>query len=66
VPAFLEKALARSGKKHGFKGERLKHYIYGSMNNIGAMHGNQETEKGAEMDAKHKAKLFHRAAARSR
>ena len=29
--------------------------IYGTMNNIGAMHGNQETAKGKAMERKHKA-----------
>jgi hypothetical protein len=29
--------------------------IYGTMNKIGAMHGNKETEKGREMEAKHAA-----------
>ena len=29
--------------------------IYGTMNNIGAMHGNKETSKGRAMERKHKA-----------
>lgn len=53
MPVFLEKALAKSGRAHGFSGRRLKRYVYGGMNSIGAMHGNQETEKGAEMERKH-------------
>lgn len=27
--------------------------IYGTMNNIGAMHGNKETAKGRRMEVKH-------------
>lgn len=53
MPVFLEKALAKSGRKHGFTGERLKRYVYGGMNTAGAMHGNKETAKGAEMEEKH-------------
>lgn len=29
--------------------------VYGTMNKIGAMHGNKETEKGREMERKHAA-----------
>ncbi len=32
-------------------------YVYGALNNLGAMHGNQETAKGRRMDAKHKRDL---------
>lgn len=31
--------------------------VYGTMNNIGAMHGNKETPKGAHMQAEHEAKV---------
>jgi len=27
--------------------------VYGTLNSIGAMHGNKETAKGAEMERKH-------------
>lgn len=27
--------------------------VYGTLNNLGFMHGNKETEKGKEADAKH-------------
>ncbi len=30
--------------------------VYGTMNKIGAMHGNKETAKGRTMQAKHNAK----------
>src|SRR5689334_8551325 len=29
------------------------HAVYGTLNNLGAMHGNKETAKGAAMQAKH-------------
>lgn len=54
MPRFLEKKLEAQAKKKGFKGRRADRYVYGTMNSIGAMRGNQETEKGAEMEAKHK------------
>jgi len=54
MPEFLEKKLASSARKKGLKGRRAKQYIYGAMNNLGAMHGNQETAKGAEMERKHR------------
>jgi len=31
--------------------------VYGTLNNIGAMHGSKETAKGREMDRKHAAKF---------
>lgn len=31
--------------------------VYGTLNDIGAMHGNKETEKGREMEAKHDADM---------
>ena len=46
MPEFLEKKLkAEYGKN--------KRAIYGTMNKIGAMRGNQETAKGRAMTAKH-------------
>jgi hypothetical protein len=33
--------------------------IYGTMNKIGAMHGNKETAKGREMERKHEADMKH-------
>lgn len=60
MPAFLEADLEKSGKKKGFHGERLKHYIFGAMNNIGAMHGSAETAKGRAMEAKHKADMLRK------
>lgn len=56
MPAFLEKKLK---KEYG----NNKHAIYGTLNKIGAMHGNKETAKGRSMEKKHLAKsraLKHR------
>ena len=47
MPAFLEQKLrAEYGNN--------PRAIYGTMNAIGAMHGNKETAKGKAMEAKHK------------
>jgi len=54
VPKFLEDKLKAEAQKKGFKGKRADRYVFGAMNNMGAMRGNKETEKGAEMDAKHR------------
>ena len=42
MPKFLEAALR---KRYGSN----DHAVYGTMNKIGAMHGNQETAKGRAM-----------------
>jgi hypothetical protein len=55
MPAFLEKALEKSASKKGYSGERAAHYVYGTMNNIGAMHGSKITAKGEAMEKKHNA-----------
>ena len=46
APKFLEKKLK---KEYGDN----PHAIYGTMNKIGAMHGNKETAKGKRMEKKH-------------
>jgi hypothetical protein len=46
MPIFLEKKLE---KEYG--GD--KHAIYGTLNKIGAMHGNKETKKGKKMEKEH-------------
>jgi hypothetical protein len=49
MPKFLENKLkAEYGNN--------PHAIYGTMNKIGAMHGNKETPKGRAMAQKHAAK----------
>lgn len=57
MPKFLEERLRQQASKKGFKGRRADRYVYGAMNNMGAMRGNQETAKGAEMEAKHRADM---------
>lgn len=50
MPKFLEDKLkAEYGDN--------PHAIYGTMNKIGAMRGNKETAKGAEMEEKHDRKV---------
>ncbi len=56
MPKFLEKFLKQEAAKKGFSGKRAARYVYGAMNNMGAMHGSQETAKGAEMEQKHERK----------
>lgn len=57
MPKFLEDALAKSADKKGFTGKRKARYVYGAMNNLGAMRGNNETAKGRRMQAKHESDL---------
>jgi hypothetical protein len=64
MPKFLESKLKTEAAKKGFKGKRAARYVYGAMNNMGAMHGNKETAKGAAMEEKHRIKLGHLARAR--
>ena len=47
MPEFLEKKLRA---EYGDNPTA----IYGTMNKLGAMHGNKETAKGREMERKHK------------
>lgn len=49
MPAFLEAKL-----KAEYPGNA--HAVYGTLNRIGAMHGNKETAKGRAMQAKHDSK----------
>lgn len=53
MPDFLERDLEKSAAKKGFSGERKDRYVYGTMNRIGAMHGNKITAKGRQMEKKH-------------
>lgn len=60
MPKFLEDKLkAEYGND--------PHAIYGTMNKIGAMHGNKETAKGRAMQKKHERDSIRglRAAAKS-
>ena len=56
MPKFLERALRGEAAKKGKTGREADRYVYGAMNNIGAMHGNKETPKGREMAKKHASK----------
>lgn len=57
MPDFLEQRLAASARKKHFTGRKAKQYIYGAMNDMGAMRGNQITARGRAMERKHRAKL---------
>lgn len=57
MPAFLEARLKKAAAKKGFSGERADRYVYGAMNNLGAMRGNKETAKGRRMQKKHDQKV---------
>ena len=56
MPDFLEQRLRAEAAKKGLTGRHADAYVYGGMNNMGAMHGNQITPKGKEMERKHAAK----------
>lgn len=46
MPKFLEEKLKREYPNN-------PHAVYGTMNAIGAMHGNKETAKGRAMQRRH-------------
>ncbi len=50
MPKFLEDKLKAEYPNN-------PHAVYGTMNKIGAMHGNKETAKGRAMDAQHARKM---------
>jgi len=60
MPKFLEDKLASGAKKKGLSGKRAKAYIYGTMNNMGAMKGNKITKKGKAMEKKHNSDMKRR------
>jgi len=62
MPKFLEQDLANSAAKRGLTGDAAKHYIFGAMNNLGAMHGSKETAKGREMERKHERDTMKKSA----
>ncbi len=47
MPKFLEDKLKKEYPNN-------PHAVFGTMNKLGAMHGNKETAKGREMEAKHR------------
>lgn len=53
MPKSLEKRLRAEASKRGKTGRSADRYVYGAMNNMGAMHGSKETAKGKRMAAKH-------------
>ena len=57
MPKFLEDKLKSEAARKGMTGRKAAQYVYGAMNDMGAMHGDKETAKGAEMEDKHMAKL---------
>jgi hypothetical protein len=57
MPIFLESKLKQQAAKKGLSGKKADRYVYGAMNNMGAMRGNKETAKGRRMQKKHDAKL---------
>lgn len=60
MPAFLEKKLKAEATKKGFKGKRADKYVFGGLNNIGAMHGSKITAKGERMQVKHEKDMAKR------
>lgn len=59
MPAFLEARLKKAAAAKGFSGEKADRYVYGAMNNMGAMRGNKETPKGKRMEKKHAREVKH-------
>ena len=49
----LKKSFAKRKRKGALKGVDEGRYVYGGLNNMGAMHGSKETAKGAAMEAKY-------------
>ena len=45
MPKALENKLKRQGRKKGYTGKRLSHFIYGTMNKI--MKGNKKVSEYA-------------------
>lgn len=60
MPVFLEQKLRASSRRRGLTGKAAERYVYGAMNNMGAMRGSRETAKGRSMEAKHERKVAHR------
>ena len=60
MPKFLEAKLKAEAAKKGKTGRAADAYVYGALNNMGAMHGNKETGKGRRMQAAHDLKTHGR------
>ncbi|HMJ82712.1 MAG TPA: hypothetical protein VK504_06075 [Vicinamibacterales bacterium] len=52
MPRFLEEKLKREYPNN-------PHAVFGTMNKLGAMHGNKETAKGRAMQVKHDRDMSH-------
>ena len=46
VAGEMEARMRKQAKKKGLKGRRADSYVYGTMNQAGAMHGSKTTAKG--------------------
>ena len=57
MPKFLEDRLRAQAANKNLSPKQADRYVYGAMNNLGAMSGPNETAKGARMDAKHSADM---------
>ncbi len=57
MPKFLEAALRHSAAKAGKTGRAVDRYVYGAMNDLGAMKGHTETPRGRAMQTTHDAKM---------
>ena len=60
----MEKKLASEADKKGLSGKKKDQYVWGTMNNIGAVHGNKISARGRAMEKKHEAKMAGRSAAK--
>ncbi len=57
MPEFLENKLGAEADKKGFSGKKKDRYVFGAMNNLGAVKGSKITAKGRAMERKHEAKM---------
>ncbi len=55
MPQFLEDALRQQAAGEGLRGDEADHYVFGAMNNMGAVRGHTITAKGRAMQRKHDA-----------
>lgn len=53
MPRFLEAKLRTEASKKGLTGDRAAAYTYGTLNNLGFMHGSKTTQKGRAMERRH-------------
>ena len=51
--ARLKEAFAKRKRGGKLRGVDEGRYVYGRLNNMGAMHGNKETAKGMAMESKY-------------